>query len=190
MISYLKGKIIYKSAKFVILENNKIGYKIFISPTILEKIKLDFEKEFFTYLRVREDDLSLYGFEKMEDLEFFELLITVSGVGPKFAQNALASFSVNDLKESISCEDSSLLKKVSGIGTKTAERIIIELKGKLSKFASSGKNRASSMSEEIDALQGLGYSSKEAIDALKSIDKKIKDSSDRIKMALKVLGKK
>jgi Holliday junction DNA helicase RuvA len=143
---------------------------------------------------VREDAQELYGFRKVEELDMFELLLTISGIGPKSALGVLSIANVADIKESISRGDSSLLTKVSGIGKKTAERVVLELRGKVGEVleVSTGKRKGMGIvasSEEIDALEALGYSLMQAREALQAIDPKIKDSGERIKAALKNLGR-
>ena len=135
MIAYLVGTIKYKGSKSIILNVNNVGYEIFVIEPVLEKVKLDEEKDFFVHTYVREDALSLYGFESPEEKRFFELLISISGVGPKSALQTLSIARLSEIKKAILRDDPSLLKKVSGIGTKTAERIVVELKNKLNDFS-------------------------------------------------------
>jgi Holliday junction DNA helicase RuvA len=192
MISYLKGKIRNKGNGFVILEVNNIGYQIFISPLLYADLNLNQEIEFYTYQQVREDALNLYGFKNMEDLELFELLLSISGIGPKSALGVMSIATVADIKESIFRGDAGLLTKVSGIGRKTAERVVLELKEKIGKLVvEKGELYANNLgsSDEIDALMALGYSLSQAREALNGVDAKIKDSGERIRQALKMLGK-
>jgi holliday junction DNA helicase RuvA len=191
MISFLKGKIKHKLKNSLILENNNIGYMVFLKDSFLDRLKEGGGLEVFTHQYVREDSLDLYGFESLEELEFFESLISISGIGPKSALAVLAMANLNDIKESIIRADSHLLTKVSGIGKKTAERVVLELKDKLFSMAGdSGASIAEPLtSEEIDALMSLGYSVSEAREALKKVDKDITDSGERIKKALKFLSK-
>ncbi|MFA5359706.1 MAG: Holliday junction branch migration protein RuvA [Patescibacteria group bacterium] len=192
MISYLKGKIRNKGNGFVILEVNNIGYQVFISPLLYADLNLNQEVEFYTYQQVREDALNLYGFRNIEELELFELLLSISGIGPKSALGVMSIASVADIKESIFRGDPALLTKVSGIGRKTAERVVLELKEKIGKLVvdDGGISKSSlGSSDEIDALMALGYSLSQARDALNGIDAKIKDSGERIRQALKMLGK-
>jgi len=194
MISYLKGKIINKGRGYVILEIRDIGYKVFINDAHYSEIDIGQEAEFYTYQNVREDALDLYGFKDLEQLEMFELLLTISGVGPKSALGVLAVASIDDIKESIARGDSGLLIKVSGIGKKTAERVVLELREKIGVISGGYKTEGSregivASGEEIDALMALGYSMQQSRDALKSVDPKIKDIGKRIKAALKNTGK-
>ncbi|RLC38802.1 Holliday junction branch migration protein RuvA [Candidatus Falkowbacteria bacterium] len=193
MISYLKGKIINKGQGYIILEIRDIGYKVFINDAHYSEINIGDETELYTYQNVREDALDLYGFKSLEQLEMFELLLTISGIGPKSALGVLAAASIDDIKESIARGDSGLLIKVSGIGKKTAERVVLELREKIGVISGGRETKgyregAMASGEEIDALMALGYSMPQARDALKSVDPKIKDTGERIKAALKSIN--
>lgn len=191
MISYLKGKIKHKGNGFVILEVNNIGYQVFILPRLYDEVKLNQEVEFYTHQQVREDALNLYGFMSLAELELFELLLSISGIGPRSALAVMSIASVADIKNSIGRGDPALLTKVSGIGRKTAERVILELREKISKLGGDGQIDKGQLgsSDEIDALMALGYSLSQAREALNGVDGKIKDSGERIRQALKRLGK-
>jgi Holliday junction DNA helicase RuvA len=191
MISFLRGKTINKGKNFAVVLVNNIGYKVFVSQLFLADLAIGEEKDFYIYEQVGEQILALYGMRKMEELDFFELVLTVSGVGPKTALGVMDAASVEDIKDSILSGNPDLLNKVSGIGKKTAERVILELRtkvGKLDSESSLGKTWESK-SEEIDALMALGYSLGQARDALKEVDTNIKDSGERIKLALRRMGK-
>lgn len=189
MISYLNGKILNKSQNYVIIKVGDIGYQVFVNSAMFADLEIGQDVEVYTHQYVREDSLDLYGFKSMEDLEMFELLLSISGIGPKSALGVLAVSNVEDVKESIARGDSSLLTKVSGIGRKTAERVVLELREKIGNLKletgdlKSGTGSASG--DEIDALMALGYSMTQARDALRAVDSKIKDSGERIKQALK-----
>ncbi len=191
MISYVKGKVILKKDKFIIVSTGSVGYKIY---TLSNPKEVGEDVEFFTYLNVREDALTLFGFSNYEDLELFEHLISVSGIGPKTALGVLSLADSRTIKIAIAKEDSSILTRVSGIGKKTAERIILELQNK---FTVSDVDRSEEKGREIndhsdalEALIGLGYSSFQAKKALSEISPEIKDVGERIKTALKELGRK
>lgn len=192
MIAYLRGRIISKSSNYAILEVNNIGYQIFVGENFLNELKIGGETEIFTHHQIKEDANDLYGFKNMEDLELFGLLLTVSGVGPKSALGVISMASSEDIKEAIIRGDATLLTKVSGIGKKTAERIVLELKTKVLRSAGGisaiGTNGASG-SDEIDALMTLGYSLNEARTALNMIEPSISDSGERVKAALKKMVK-
>lgn len=195
MISYLKGEILNKGTNYVIIRVGDIGYKVFVNPIFYADLDIGQEIEVYAHQHVREDALDLFGFKSLEELELFELLLSVSGVGPKSALGVLAIASPEDIKESIARGDSTLLTKVSGIGRRTAERVVMELREKILKtgFRQAGGGQAADggavIGDEIDALMALGYSMTQARDALRAVDAGIKDSGERIKQALKKLGR-
>lgn len=191
MISYLKGVVSYKLKSKVIIEVNNIGYSVFINENFLNDLKIGEETQIFTFQNVKEDALDLYGFKTLEELEFFELLISISGIGPKSGLSVLAVAQLSDIKESIVRGDSGLLTKVSGIGKKIAERVVLELKDKLLKIGGTYdlSISASFSADEIDALMALGYSVIEARDALNQVGNEIQDSAERIRQALKKMSK-
>jgi len=192
MISYLKGKIRNKGAGFVITEVNNIGYQVFVTPLLYAELAAGQTAEFYTHQYVREDALNLYGFKSIAELGLFELLLAISGIGPRSALAVLSIASASDIKESIARGDPALLTKVSGIGRKTAERVVLELREKIGKLGfGDGRPGAGHLgsSDEIDALMALGYSLAQAREALNGVDGKIKDSGERIRQALKRLGK-
>lgn len=192
MISYLKGKIKSQGHGFVILEVNNIGYQVFVASLLYADLVVGQDFEFYIHQQVREDALNLYGFKQMEELELFELLINISGIGPKSALGIMSIAAAGDIKESIVRGDPALLTKVSGIGRKTADRVVLELREKISKlnFKDDKLNRDGlGSSDEIDALMALGYSLSQAREALNGVDKKTKDSGERIRQALKNMGK-
>lgn len=188
MIGFIEGKIEFGTDKYVIVDVNGVGYKIYISSNVFKNLPGTGGKvKLFTHLYVREDIMNLYGFLDKSDLEFFELLISISGIGPKGAMNILSVASVETLKKAIINEESSILTKVSGIGTKIAEKIILELKSKVSGEYLDEKGGASG--EAIDALVSLGYRLQEAREALKKIPESVEEVTDKVKHALKILGK-
>ena len=190
MISFLRGKVSYKLKNKIILELNNLGYSVFIGDNFLNDLKIGEEAEIFTYQHIKEDIFDLYGFKTLEELEFFELLLSVSGIGPKSALGVLSMAKLGDIKQSIIAGDSNLLTKVSGIGKKTAERVVLELKDKLFKLGVSKLSLDDCFfSDEIEALVGLGYSWQESRLALSKVDINIKDSRERIKEALKKMTK-
>jgi len=190
MISYLKGKILSKGAGFVVVAVDNVGYQVFVLPLFYADLAVGQEVEFYTHQYVREDALSLYGFKDAAELELFELLLAISGIGPKSALGVMSIATVADIKESIARGDPALLTKVSGIGRKTAERVVLELREKIFKLSGGVKIGAGvSSGDEIDALMALGYSLSQAREALNNVDLKIKDSGERIRQALKKLGK-
>ena len=193
MISYLAGQIKHKNDKFIILDVNGVGYQVFISPLTLEAIGQSDKATLFTKLFVKEDAMELYGFLTMEELEFFEQLLTVTSVGPKSALNILSVGKVEEIKKAIIHGDASILTKVSGIGQKTAERLILELKNKISIKTSEGEKVDLENFGDlgaIDALINLGYKRAEAREALHKVNPKVIDVKDRVREALKMLGKR
>jgi Holliday junction DNA helicase RuvA len=188
MISRLTGKIIHADLRSIVVDVHGVGYKIYTTAGILER-QIGTEATFWTYLAVREDALDLYGFSNPEELEFFQLLITVSSIGPKTALGILNVTNPATIKKAIVTEDPSYLTKVSGIGRKTAEKIVLELKDKL--IVSAEDTESATMigeSDALDALKALGYTEKESRDALKKVPADIEDTGERVKRALKVLN--
>ncbi|TSC77954.1 MAG: holliday junction DNA helicase RuvA [Parcubacteria group bacterium Gr01-1014_24] len=187
MIGSVKGKIIFKTEKFLLVEANGVGYKVNISPDTLSKAQKDVEIFLFTHTHVREDVFDLYGFLDYKELEFFEMLINISGIGPKGALAILGITSIETLKKAISAGDTSYLTKISGIGRKTAEKIVIELRDKVGE-----EKTGSSLQGELDALEALkslGYSQNQAREALKKVEGDA-NTNTKIKEALKILGGK
>lgn len=189
MISYLKGIIKLKEDDFAIVVANDIGYKVFALDRDLAKLKTGAPAEFFTYHYVREDDARLYGFINREDQKMFELLFSVTGIGPKSAMGILNAASVDSLRSAIAKNDTSLLTKVSGVGKKTAERVILELSSKIKDFGGASKD-TEGMSDAIEGLMSLGYSRVQALKALEKVPEDIIDPAKKIHLALKSLGKK
>ena len=192
MISYLRGKIINKALNYCLLDVAGVGYQIFMGENFLNELRVGSEAEIYTHHQVREDASDLYGFKTLADRELFELLLTVSGVGPKSALGIFSLAATDDVKETIVRGDADLLTKVSGIGKKTAERIVLELKNKVLRSVGSTTplNSPSFGGDEIDALMSLGYSLNEARSALNSVDPSLTDSGQRVKAALKKMAKK
>ncbi len=187
MISHIFGKIIGKGAQHIVLENSGIGYKIFTPPRILE-LAIGAEARLHTYFCVREDGFSLYGFDSAADLELFELLITVNGVGPKVALSILSSGASDFVRKAISAQDPAVFTKISGVGKKTAEKIILELKDKVGGgFGADSGAGSQKYGDILSALEGLGYTSREIKKVLPEIDSSLSDE-DKIKQALKLLA--
>jgi len=190
MIAKIKGKLEYTKNGYAVVDVGGVGYKIHSTVYTLGKISGKEEVEFFIHTHVREDAINLYGFLSLEELEMFELLISITGVGPKAGMGILTVASPKTIKTAILNEDSSILTKVSGVGKKTAERVILELKNKIADMPESEKEGAVGDMDAIEALVSMGYSVTEAREALKSVPKDIKDIGERVKRALKNLGKK
>jgi len=188
MIGSIKGKIILKTDKFLIIETGGVGYKISVSPDTLSKsFKINNDIFLWIHTHIREDAFDLFGFLDIQELEFFEMLINVSGIGPRSALTILSIASIETLRKAIGSNDITYLTKISGIGRKTAEKIIIELRDKVGK-----ENKDGSLKEELDALEALkslGYSQNEAREALKTVSAN-SDTNTKIREALKILGEK
>lgn len=190
MIAKIKGKIEYRKDKFVVVDVNGIGYKVHLTTYALGKIAGIEDVDFFVYTAIREDAMDLFGFLTMEELDMFELLISISGIGPKAGLGILSIATPNTIKTAILNEDSSILTKVSGIGKKTAERVILELRNKVGAMTEGEKDETVSDADAIEALMSMGYSTAEARDALKMVPKDIVDIGQRVSGALRNLGKK
>jgi len=193
MISSLEGKITLRAEKYIILEVNGIGYKVWCGEKTLSKIpQIGQSVKLFTYLSVKETAWDLFGFLTIAEIELFELLISISGIGPKTAAGILSGASVDDLQEAIILGDETILARVSGIGKKVAQKIVIELKSKIKKLSKASGDRFSMIDEIeiIDALVTLGYRISEAREAIKQVPLEIKGVENRIREALKRLGKK
>lgn len=191
MIAHIKGKILDKTTKFLVVESGGLGYQVFTpTSTLSSSGNVGTEISLWTFLAVRENALDLYGFETRDEKSFFELLIGVSGIGPKNALSILSLAPIEILKKAIGSGDVSYMTKVSGIGKKTAEKIVVELRDKL---ASLGHNDDEGSlrgdADVLEALQSLGYSQYEIRNALKEVSPETTGTNEKIKEALKVLGK-
>ena len=201
MIAYVSGNLEMKFNGYIVIDAGGIGYKIFMSDASIESLGEIGEKvKVYTHHHIREDEMSLYGFLTMEELNMFELLISVSGVGAKSALNTLATITPSSFALAVITNDTSKLVKIPGVGGKTAARIILELKDKI-KNESLVKNVQEStiktnatedneINEAISALQVLGYNKKDIEKALEKIDTKDLKLEDIIKQGLKNLARK
>lgn len=189
MIAKIKGKIAYLRDKYVVVDVAGVGYKVFVTEFTFGKIAGKAEVELYTHTYVREDSLDLYGFLTLDELEMFELLISISGIGPKAGIGILSIAEPKTIRTAVISGDSSILTRVSGVGKKTAERVILELKNRIAELPGEDQGTAKVDSEAIEALISLGYTNTQAREALKSVPEKVKDVSERVKEALKRLGK-
>ncbi len=173
MIGYLHGKIISKKPTKLLVDINGVGYLVNISITTFEKISDKEEVSLYTYLSVRESALDLYGFYALAEKEMFELLISVSGIGPKSAQSILSGIQIEDLKEALRTGNISRLISIPGIGRKTAERLMVELRDKADSVSDSSEDFKAGAStiryDAITALVNLGYNQKVAERAVRAI---------------------
>src|ERR1035437_2575607 len=191
MIAKLTGTISDMGTRYVVIDVNGVGYKVFVTDDTLHHLKKKDKVSLLTHLAVRENALDLYGFLSKKDKDFFELLITISGIGPKSALNILSLVTAETLATSVRTGSVAHLVKVSGIGRKTAEKIILELKDKLGDIESGGDFTAgmSSDVDAIEALKALGYDADDAREALKKVSKDVLDIGAKVKAALKELSK-
>ncbi len=184
MYGYICGKVVKITPKYIICENNGIGYEIIVPNPF--NYKLDTDYKIYTYQHVREDLIELYGFMEFEEKELFLKLISVSGIGPKSALSILATGTVNEIIKAIESRNDLYLRKFPGIGTKASQQIILDLAGKLT-FTSTGSTN-SKLDDVEDALIALGYSKKEISKVITKLDANM-DEGELIKEALKKLVK-
>lgn len=192
MISSVQGKIELLGADWVVVNVGGIGYKVSVSTSTLSQIQNSAEIKLFTYLQVREDALALFGFTSHDELSLFETMLSVSGIGPKLGLALLSSFKADELATIIATGNEAMLTTVSGIGKKTASRIVLELKDKVARsWATTPLAMGASDSEVLGALGALGYSSVEAAKAVVALPKDTKLSlEDKIRLALANLSQK
>lgn len=197
MYSYIKGTIEEISLDHVVVDNNGIGYKINASSNTIMKVQLGHECKIYTKLIVKEDDMSLCGFYDKEELKMFELLTSISKIGPKVGLGILSFASPKQIGAYILSEDIAKLSKAPGVGKKTAERIVLELKDKVDKnnveFEATlltSQPTVISQDEAVDALVALGYSLQESKDAVQKCKKDGLNTEDIIKKSLSYLMSK
>lgn len=181
MLAYIRGEILaLESDKVVLLTASGLGYAVFLTGRELNNCRLGEETAFYTYLAVKEDSWSLYGFKEQEEKRVFEQFLKVSGVGPKVALSILSCLSLNEIGQAMSEGDTALFTRVPGIGKKTAERIVLELKDKmqLSAFKIAGSSLTGAAEELTDILIALGYSEDEAHKAAAAV-RKIPENSEK-----------
>lgn len=190
MISYLEGIVKFKTVNYLTLLINGVGYKVFTPANVLGSINTGQKLSLFIHTHVKEEYFDLYGFETLEDLTMFDLLLGISGIGPKTALSIFCNNKLHKIREAIIKGDVEFFITVPRLGKKNAQKIIIELRSKLSKFDDINLAEESSDSKEIiDALKTFGFSHIEARDAYKSIKDVEGSTSDKIRQALKWLGK-
>lgn len=199
MISYLRGKVIEVYKTYIIIDVNGVGYSVYIPTKAINSLsemngegKGGIKVYTQMFFNQREGISQLYGFFKKEDLETFNLLTSISGIGPKNGMHILSSIEIGELVAAVLKEDEDYLRKVSGLGPKTAKRLIVELKdiAKKPEFSRFLKGNVANESEAIDALISLGYQKSTVIEAIRKISSKKKDVEEIVKEALKVLSKK
>ena len=201
MFYYLKGELAYRENGLCVIDCGGVGYSLTVSMNTSDMLltKLGKEVKLFTHLAVREDGVELFGFGTIKERDCFNSLIAVSGIGPKAATSILSTLTPEKLAVAIDTEDIKAISKAQGIGTKTAARVVLELKGKLpdslSSISSAGTTRASetvtkrsgAFQDASEALISLGYDKSSVLDALKNIDPGNRDASEIIRLALKKL---
>ncbi len=189
MIGFLSGKVINKDNEKVIINVGGVGYVVFLTELGLEHCIEGQEVDVSIYTHVREQEISLYGFLQTEEKEIFELLIGISGIGPKAALKILAVADVQTIKLAIINEDISILTQVSGIGPKIAKKVVAELSGKITTPVNVVVKDALAQNDAINALRSMGYTIAEARNALEGLPKDTTDVGECVKYALKNLGK-
>ena len=205
MIRYIKGTLDMIEEDAVILDIQVIGYRILVSPAMMDRLPvMGGEMKLYTYLTVREDAMQLFGFGNVDELEIFQMLITVSGIGPKAGLSILGTLSADDIRFAVLADDAAAIAKAPGVGAKTAKKVIVELKDKIAaketvnavlekaagkgavKEENAGVSKASA--EAVEALAALGYSAAEALKAVKQIENAGELTTEELlKQALKLM---
>lgn len=193
MFSYIKGDLMEISGDSIVVENNGIGFRVFIPGSVIPSLpSVGNEIKIHTYFQVKEDAMNLYGFLAKDDLYVFKLLLSVNGIGPKGALSILSAMTPDDLRFAVLAGDSKMISTAPGIGNKTAQRLIIELKDKLSIEDVINKEEGISLpknddnrNEAVQALVALGYSRSEAYKAVNKVQGEHSDTEELLKLALK-----
>lgn len=189
MIGALTGTVREVWSDALLLDVHGVGYRVSVLPSLLADVKRGAPLSLVTHLQVREDDLALYGFAARAELAFFRMLLDVPGVGPKSAMSILAIASAEMLVRAISSGDASLLIKVSGVGRKTAERIVVELKTRLERdYPLLAGRGATPHAEVVEALVVLGYTLAQAREATRNLPADVASVEEGIRSALQALG--
>jgi len=190
MIGYLEGKIIKATDDYVTVLVGGVGYRVYFMPKLAGTLKEGKATKLYTHTYVKEDELSLYGFENFGQLETFETLISISGIGPKLAFNILTTTAIDELRQAVANTDVSVLTKIPGIGKRSASKIMLELGSKF-KMGSNLKKMVFSPEDDlaVAALEQLGYSREESARAIKSVGKE-SSLENKIMEALKKINEK
>lgn len=188
MIGTVSGTIKHKESNMLIVDVSGVGYKVFVSTDTSIDLKIGDPVFLWTHLAVRENALDLFGFLDKEALATFELLIGISGIGPKTALGILNVASPAILRKAVANEDTSYLTKVSGIGKKNAEKIVLELRGKLLVSIDDKSDSSRGDGDVMEALVSLGYNERDVRDILKKMPRDIEKTGDKVKHALKHLS--
>ncbi len=198
MYAFIRGTVVSVKTDCVILDNNGIGYRVFISGALSEKLGIGEEIRLFTHFSVREDAMLLYGFESEEELELFRLLIGVNGIGPKGAMGIFSVMTPDDLRFAVLSDDAAQIAKAPGVGKKTAQKVILELKDKLDLMETfeqkaaqteTAASEGNAQTEAVLALTALGYARNEAMRAVRTVceDGEKADVEEILKAALREL---
>ena len=201
MFAFIKGSLEVKTTGYIVIETNGVGYKIFMSESAIEKLgEIGSIVKVHTYVRVRADDISIYGFNTNEELRMFELLLSVSGIGAKSAITILSNISPSSFALAVITNDVNALKKLPGVGPKSAQRVILELKDKIKTEEAISKENTTveikeaiieddKVQEAVSALQVLGYSKKEIEVAMEKLDTSSLSVEDIIRQGLNNLAR-
>jgi Holliday junction DNA helicase RuvA len=187
MLSHIYGKIIYKDDKKAIVDKGGIGFEVFLSPSDLRELKINEERDIFTFLYVGEKVIELYGFLSPEKLELFKVLNNVSGVGPKTATALAVVGSLEKLKRLL--EQGELPEDVKGVGAKRLQKILLEITGKIKEVKKPSSKKRITKDEVFDALVSLGFNKQDVADAVARVPEDVVGADKRLKEALKHLGK-
>lgn len=186
MISWLEGEIIHLLDQALVIKVGGVGLKVFVPAAVRISQRINDRVALFTTLVVREDSLSIYGFGSEEERDFFELLLGVSGIGPRTALNLLSTLSVETIRRAVLSEQAEIFGRVPGVGKKTGQKIILYLQGKIKGDFETGAAASDVDGEVLEALTGLGYSVVEAQAALQSIPRETpQDVEERLRQALR-----
>lgn len=187
MIAKLTGKVTDKLAESVIVDINGVGYEVFVAAEDYGNAVVGQQSSYHIYEQVREDQFTMYGFGDVDTKAFYVQLLSVNGIGPKVAMGILSAARLDRLKQAIAAGDAELLKGVAGVGKKTAERVVVELKNKVSAPGSIGAVTAGD--SVYQALLGLGYSSLQAAEAVAAVPEEVEGEEARLKAALRGMSK-
>ncbi|MEN9293454.1 MAG: hypothetical protein RIT31_219 [Actinomycetota bacterium] len=195
MISSITGIIKSTSSSAVVVDVGGVGILIQVPNRVTSGVKIGSRADFYTYLVVREDALTLFGFLEVADRDFFELLLTVTGIGPKVAQSILSGSDSVTIASAISSGNLKLLESFSGLGKKGAQRLVLELKDKVAQFANGATSKNHPLKNQVEnALEGLGYSAKDAANMVSQVAKSTEidnlTAAEILKLALKVSSNK
>lgn len=195
MYAYISGEVVQKAANYAVIDVNGVGYLIYTDSFSLGDLKTGTQGKLYTYLKVAEDDMTLYGFATVEQKAMFEKLLSISGVGPKAAAAVLSSMRVNDIAAAVISNDDKAFTNVPGIGKKTAQRLVLELKEKVDFDMAVGEGfdmseiSQDAAAEAAAALAGLGYNRQEAVAAIAAVKSLGDTAEELVALALKRMGR-